>query len=208
MLGSDDVASEYILDLPSNVEAELRRMIPLGDAVAPLISIRNRRGTDSEAVVRGSPNVREAHLLESESEGELFAVEWSESVEDTLGVIDESGGILLNARGSNRGWELEIQFERRDNLRQLLDEYERSGVETTVNRISERATPEKTLPTGVTPLQRGTLRRAYRRGYFEIPRAVTLEELAEEEGVSSQAISERIRRALNTHLGGTLSRDE
>lgn len=40
-----------------------------------------------------------------------------------------------------------------------------------------------------------TMRVAYERGYFEIPQQTTLEELAAELGVSSQAVSERLHRA-------------
>nr|WP_255473553.1 helix-turn-helix domain-containing protein [Halogeometricum sp. CBA1124] len=48
----------------------------------------------------------------------------------------------------------------------------------------------------MTDLQRETLALAIRRGYFEVPRSATLSDLAAELGVSKQAVSERLRRAL------------
>jgi predicted DNA binding protein len=42
------------------------------------------------------------------------------------------------------------------------------------------------------------------RGYFEIPRRVTLTDLAEELGITRQATSERIRRGVNAVLRSVL----
>jgi hypothetical protein len=51
-------------------------------------------------------------------------------------------------------------------------------------------------PELLTPVQRRTLVVAIEQGYFEIPRQSTLDDLAADLGVSKQAVSERLRRAL------------
>lgn len=55
-------------------------------------------------------------------------------------------------------------------------------------------TASGTTRDGLTTRQRETLRLAADRCYFEIPRRATLADLADELGVSDQAISERLRR--------------
>lgn len=50
----------------------------------------------------------------------------------------------------------------------------------------------------LTDEQREALIAAARNGYFDVPRGVTLEDLGEELGVSQQAVSQRIRRAVRT----------
>jgi hypothetical protein len=57
---------------------------------------------------------------------------------------------------------------------------------------------------GLTTDQYEVLATAASKGYFEVPRAVTLQELAEEFDVSHQAISERLRRATNALVQDTL----
>jgi predicted DNA binding protein len=57
---------------------------------------------------------------------------------------------------------------------------------------------------GLTTQQYEVLATAASQGYFEVPRAVTLEELAEEFDVSHQAVSERLRRAVNALVEDTL----
>ncbi|EFW93068.1 DNA binding domain-containing protein [Haladaptatus paucihalophilus DX253] len=51
-----------------------------------------------------------------------------------------------------------------------------------------------TEPHERTEQQHETLRSAMDRGYYEIPRRMTTTDLAEELGVSHQAVSERLRR--------------
>jgi hypothetical protein len=52
---------------------------------------------------------------------------------------------------------------------------------------------------GLTDPQREALRIAYELGYFEVPRRASLDDVAEELGVSASSVSERLRRA-QTHL--------
>jgi len=46
--------------------------------------------------------------------------------------------------------------------------------------------------------QREALTLAVRRGYYDIPRGCTTAELADELGISDQAVTERLRRAIGT----------
>ncbi|RLM59951.1 helix-turn-helix domain-containing protein, partial [Halorubrum sp. Atlit-26R] len=48
---------------------------------------------------------------------------------------------------------------------------------------------------GLTDRQREALRIAYERGYFEIPRQASLEDIAAELEISASSVSERLRRA-------------
>lgn len=51
------------------------------------------------------------------------------------------------------------------------------------------------LPTGLlTPLQHNMLRRAYEAGYYDVPKRVTLTDLAKELGASQASLSELLRR--------------
>ena len=52
---------------------------------------------------------------------------------------------------------------------------------------------------GLTDPQREALRTAYELGYFEVPRGTSLDEVADELGITSSSASERLRRA-QTHL--------
>jgi predicted DNA binding protein len=57
---------------------------------------------------------------------------------------------------------------------------------------------------GLTPRQRRTLELAVRRGYYDIPRRCTTIELADELGISDQAVTERLRRGIVTFVTNAL----
>ncbi|WP_336326526.1 helix-turn-helix domain-containing protein [Halovenus sp. HT40] len=57
---------------------------------------------------------------------------------------------------------------------------------------------------GLTPSQREVLQTCLKQGYFAIPRQITLEEIADELDVSVQAVSTRLRRALQRLLQNTI----
>lgn len=59
----------------------------------------------------------------------------------------------------------------------------------------------------LTPVQRETMETAFALGYFEIPRMISMQELADELGVTPNAVSERLRRAEARLLSALLSDD-
>jgi predicted DNA binding protein len=58
---------------------------------------------------------------------------------------------------------------------------------------------------GLTNRQREALRTAYEPGYFEVPRRVSLQDLATELGISASSASERLRRAQTQLLEETVA---
>lgn len=112
------------------------------------------------------------------------------------------GGMLIDGVGTRSGWEIRMQFPDRDALAAYRDFCREEGFEMRTRRLYK--------PTGsdrndfdLTPGQREVLRTALAEGYFEIPREVTMNELADRFDVSSQAVSERLRRGLATVLRRT-----
>jgi predicted DNA binding protein len=80
-----------------------------------------------------------------------------------------------------------------DNFRQLLKNLEERFTDVNIRALSSK--PTETLQDFLTDKQYETLMLAHRKGYYEIPRKSTLEEIGEELGVKRIACQERIRRA-------------
>lgn len=58
---------------------------------------------------------------------------------------------------------------------------------------------------GLTDRQREALRIAYERGYFDVPRNASLEDIAAELDISTSSVSERLRRAQTELIEGTVA---
>ena len=80
-----------------------------------------------------------------------------------------------------------------DSFRKLLLYLQERFTDVNIRALSSK--PIETLQDFLTDKQYETLMLAHRKGYYEIPRKCTLEELGEELGIKRVAIQERIRRA-------------
>jgi hypothetical protein len=111
----------------------------------------------------------------------------------------ELGGFLLSGRWADGRWRIRMRFPDREALAACRDWCTDRNVTFDLQRVySEDERADLSGPT-LTPSQREVLEVAAEMGYFEIPRRVSMAEVAAELGISSQAVSERLRRG-HRHL--------
>jgi hypothetical protein len=77
----------------------------------------------------------------------------------------------------------------------LTDYIEDSGLAFDLTRLYRPSHPTSESRVSLTETQEETIRAGLQSGYYEIPRKTTPSELAEQFGISSQALSHRFRRA-------------
>jgi predicted DNA binding protein len=81
----------------------------------------------------------------------------------------------------------------------ILEEFGHVRIERISQEFSRRITPSaaewQELLSSIPPRQRELLKLGLERGYFEIPREVTLEELADEMGITKTTASNHLRKA-------------
>lgn len=103
------------------------------------------------------------------------------------------GAEQLHARWSGGAWHVRMRFPDREALAACEVWCEEHDVAFDLRRIY--ADPARGRQVSVlTREQRTALRTARDMGYFEIPRDATMSDIADQLGVSSQAVSERLRR--------------
>ncbi len=105
------------------------------------------------------------------------------------------GGELLECRGQDGRWEVEMRFPDRDAFTRYHDFLERENVTFELHRLADGTEPchlrsRETL----TDSQREALVLAHEAGFFEVPRDTTLGSVADSLEISTQAVSERLRR--------------
>ncbi|WP_439025426.1 helix-turn-helix domain-containing protein [Haloarchaeobius sp. DT45] len=108
---------------------------------------------------------------------------------------------------------IQATFASEETFQKFASYCERRDIPLTVQRIlredptSEDVGQQTAFPE-LTPAQREALEVSVDSGYYEVPRKSTLEDIAGELGVSSQATSERLRRGMRTVLQETVLSDE
>lgn len=100
---------------------------------------------------------------------------------------------VYSAEGVADRWRVAVRFSSPELLESCRRAAEERGIGWDVRHVYRDGghNPLDEL----TPVQRETVERALELGYFDIPRGVSMEELAAELGVTPNAVSERLRRA-------------
>ncbi|GAB3676217.1 helix-turn-helix domain-containing protein [Halopiger thermotolerans] len=156
----------------------------------------------AETAFDSDPEVETYELLVETPARHLFDVDFVAGAgpERLCDALLADGGSLLEARGSNGWWQVRARFADRNTLCDAYDRLVDRGVNADLRRltdVSDVATHAE-ASSRLTPQQREALEAALEYGYFEIPRAISMAELADELGISHQALSERFRRAYET----------
>jgi predicted DNA binding protein len=130
----------------------------------------------------------------SELDGELLLyVEWSDEMMKLIGQMIHHATVILEASGRRDRWTLRIRFMTRDQFDGFRSFFDHHELVFQLERIFEERYPHLTR-VDITPRQYEALRLASERGFFNVPRDVSIQQIADEIGISHQAVSERLRR--------------
>lgn len=184
------------------VRVQLERVIPLKESRIPFIWAAGEDANldEFEHHLRTSEIVKNVEALTRVGDNVLYYIEWYEEGETFLNGLAETGGTIMEAHGDST-WSFTVRFRDHAHLTQFHQFYQDEGFPVYIKRVTSLDDePGTEYGFGLTPAQRDTLIMAVENGYFAIPRETTLDEIAEEVGISSQAASERIRRGTETVL--------
>ncbi|NGM71258.1 bacterio-opsin activator [Natronolimnobius sp. AArcel1] len=200
---ADDI--EFGRVLSGDFELELERIIPMGSGgVIPLIWLNAGDPEAFETKVREYEGTKKIRQLVSVDDQFLYQVEWTPDMNGFLTALKECNVYVLEGEYEDDVWEFRLRFTSRDQLVEFTERLTANLIPVRLDRIYNPGPPVASPP--MSEQQRETIERAYRRGYFEVPRKTTLEELAEEEGISDSAYSKRLRNGLASVIeGGLLS---
>lgn len=117
------------------------------------------------------------------------------------------GAAPLAATGTHEGWQRRVRFPDRESVIEMRQFCADSDVEFRLHRLYTPGDAELEDEFGLSPEQREALTVAQRAGYFDVPRAVSLDELGEQLDISGQSASERLRRGVSKLVTNTLLSD-
>lgn len=155
-------------------------------------------GEDLDAFEEALENDSTVSDLKRLSEAGGRVLFWAQVAED-VDVVPypewvKLGAEALSGRYYDGQWHNRMRFPDRQSLREYREFCEGSEIGFSLHRLYD-ADKETTEPRdGLTDEQREVFQLAYERGFFEIPRQVTLDELGQELGISNQSVSERLHR--------------
>lgn len=193
-----------VLQGATGAHIEVERVVPVGPRIMPYVWVSGCDFDDFERLVRASEHVESLSALDRVSDAVLYSVQWSDSVESLMTGFVESHATILEAHG-NEVWDFRIRFENHADLSEFHNYCVDHDITYTVDRIYTLDDSNSGIERyGLTPEQREMLVAAIERGYFEVPRRTTLDDLSATFDISQQAASERVRRGAGKVLSSVL----
>lgn len=200
-------AADFVLGRAANgeVAVELERIAAEGGGLVCYVWTDGTGQTRFERSLRDEEGVQSVERVDELADRRLYRVHCSATPESLLAGLVEYDAEILTAEGAGEQWSVHLLFDSATTLSDF-QRYcvERADVALELDRLYNPVEGAPTVESELTTTQRETLIAAYEAGYFDIPRKITLVDLAEGLDVSDQAVSERMRRGeaklIETHL--------
>lgn len=178
----------------ARVECDSAVANPADHALLTVRTDERERAIDS--AVRSGPSVAAADCFGECADGWTYRVRWEGRPHRLIQRLVAADVTLLSMRGWNGEWQLRLLAPNREGISQAYDIMDELGCGAECRSITSFDGEDGGSPrSGLTDDQRETLVEAFEAGYYNIPRDVTAEDVADKLGISHQALSERLRRA-------------
>lgn len=176
------------------VEPEYRTIVGSGRRLL-FCSVYGNAFDEFESGLAADSTVTDPVLVDRYPDRRVYRVELTDRTITVTGTIAEIGGRILERSSTRDGWLVQIRFPDRDALVSLNEFCQDRDISFQVNHLRTSDDGEDGL-VGLTPKQQELLTVAYQEGYFDVPRGISQNELADRLDVSKSAISQRLRRAI------------
>jgi predicted DNA binding protein len=203
-LPADEFALHETLTACPDAVFEVERVVATNtDQITPYVWVQADEFDELERAFEADPTVEAATVLSETDEDRSYRMEWTGPIDLIVHILTEQEGTITHADGHSDSWRLTVLFPDRAALSRALSYVTENGISVDVRAMYEMEGARR-AQFDLTSGQYEVLVAAFEAGYFEVPRRLSLGDLADQEGVSHQAISERLRRGTNSLVEHTL----
>lgn len=153
--------------------------------------------------------VDEYTLLTELGDRRLYRVTLTEAGREamTYPTATEYDIVFLEVTATHEGSQVRARVPSREALKIYREACVERGISFDIDRLYHEEPDDSADQYGLTRPQRDVLVRAHEQGYFNDPRSITLEELADEFDITPSALGRRMRRAQDELIGHTVRAD-
>lgn len=196
---------EALKEVP-DAQATVEGYYKHGETLRLLFWVTGGAATCFERACRADPTVTEPSLITEADDKRFYQVDYTERGIQlaTFPFWSELNLVLFDLQGTHGNWQFHMGFPDHETFlryQQLCDDRD---LHLDLQTISSQPRRTRGDRENLTTRQREALATAFREGYYEVPRDISLTELAEKLGISRQATSERLRRGTATLLHDSL----
>lgn len=161
-----------------------------------------------EEMLDDDPTVETYDLIDWTEQQGIYYVEHSPETQLISTVVTDVGGFLVNTETKGSGWLVHLLLPDRDALNTIWEYTTEKDISLDIIEIYGNTDTDGRESYGLTDEQRDALQTAYSHGYFDEPRSIKLNEAADEMGLSSTAMSGRLRRGIRNLISTTIAEEK
>ena len=196
---------EVLSDGDTGAQVELTQLVPTADSLVPYFWVTHGADHDAfERHVRADPRVARLANLDGGVDRTLYRIEWVDDLDGFLDALSDHALFVERASGTAEEWLFRIRADTREALSAFNQACSEIGVSLNIRRISLNPALSDSTLHGITDKQIEALTLAFEGGYFHVPREISQTELADQVGISRQAYSRRLNRALDSLVSNTV----
>lgn len=159
--------------------------------------------TSAAATIAADPAVEELQLVDVEAERAYATIHWGERVRTVIDAIVDRHGVVRAAEAAAGRWQFTLKFTRADAVADFRTYADEHDLAMRLRRL-DTAPAAAGRGYGLTDEQREVMTVALEKGYFDVPREAQLEDLADALDISTNSVSERLRRATKRLAAATV----
>lgn len=184
---------------------EFEKLIPASGQILPYLwAMNDGDDTALEETINADSTVLDCRRVAALQKGVLYRMDWADSEHGLLGWLRGRDATMLQSEGTDGRWNVKLRVGSREALSDFQSYCRDHEINFDLIRLYELTEP-KMGQFNVSEKQREILITAMEMGYFEIPREVTLEGVADTLNISKRAASERLRRGYKNLVSNTLT---
>lgn len=193
---ADNFELGRILCVELTTHVELETLVPVGKTPVPLFWVHGLSDDTFLKTLNEHGSVTAATQIDTFDDRILVKLDWDASSDTLLNQIRTWDGEIYSATGRGKNWNFKIRFPTHEQLSSFSTHCRGVDIKLTVERVYKAAEPESVPRNQLTDPQEEAIKNAVEQGYYSIPRECSTSTLATNLGISDQAVTERLRRAI------------
>lgn len=199
-----DFPLSTVFEQLSDVTLELDRVVPTTDAVIPYFWISTDDTENLTTDLSADIGIDQIKIIDQVEKQMLVRVDWNLDHESILTAIVNTDVSLLSGMGNPEQWTFELRASEQEVLSDFQTYCRDHDIPIELTELHTISPLNSVREYDLTAGQKKALVIAYSRGYFDSPRGATQDDLADELGITRQAVSSRLQRAIRRLVASTL----
>lgn len=160
-----------------------------------------------EGMLEDDSTVRDFELVDWTDRTGIYYIEHTPETKLISTVVTDVNGFLVHTETKGNGWLVRLLLPGREALNTVWKYANENDITIAIIEIYGNDDAGGEMSYGLTDEQKAALKIAYEEGYFREPRDISLSEVADVIGLSSTAMSGRLRRGMRNLIAATLADD-